>query len=278
MPGGGAKPQEQSTQSEPWGPAQKYLDRGLKRAEALYKGPTGREYYPGQTYVGPSDVTQEAQRAILERARNPAAYEQAFQGNLTDTLSGKYLSPESNPWLKGTFDKASNDVQARLGSTFNAAGGFGGGLHQQGMQEGLQGLATDIYGGNYQAERDRMMQAGGQVPAAAGLDWQRLAAMQGVGAQQEAYAMQPIQEAINRYNFAQQAPWQRLQQYQGMILPTAGMGGSQTMQQGGGGGSPWAGAAGGAMGGAATGAMIGGPWGAAIGGIAGGTMGYLGSR
>lgn len=100
---------------------------------------------------------------------------------LRDTASGMYLSPDSNPWLQATYDRAArgvtdqylNTTQPRTDAMFNRAGAFGPGnsayaeivaRNNYGLGENLGNLATDIYGGNYNTERNRQFAAQGQLP------------------------------------------------------------------------------------------------------------------
>jgi len=93
--------------------------------------------------------------------------------NLRDTLTGRYLDPSTNPWLDKTYTAASQGLvnQYQLATApslmaegITAAGGGpgstgGSGFQEQqqfnqfGLGQNLSNLATDIYGGNYQAER-----------------------------------------------------------------------------------------------------------------------------
>lgn len=87
------------------------------------------------------------------------------------TANGEYLN--NNPYLDQTFDRASGkvtDAYSRAvdgkNSNFSLAGRYGSGAHQaslkrqnEGLGDALGGLANDIYGGNYQQERDRMVNA-----------------------------------------------------------------------------------------------------------------------
>lgn len=96
------------------------------------------------------------------------------------TITGGYLSPDSNPYLRQTFDSAakgvtdaySNVVQPRTDSMFFGPGSMGGNTaygqqvqqNQVGLARGLSDLATNIYGGNYQQERQRQFGAAGAAP------------------------------------------------------------------------------------------------------------------
>lgn len=106
----------------------------------------------------------------------------AASGLIQDTLSGKYLDPNSNPYLKATYDAAAKGVTSEYQDSVapslmaegeTASGGGPGALagssgfnqaqsnNEYVLGETLNNLATNIYGGNYQQERSRQMQAGG---------------------------------------------------------------------------------------------------------------------
>lgn len=75
----------------------------------------------------------------------------------TNVLSGNYLN--ANPYLDATFNKAAGAVTNQVQSNFAGAGRDARGADAQGLAtDKYSELATQIYGGNYQAERDRMQQ------------------------------------------------------------------------------------------------------------------------
>lgn len=82
------------------------------------------------------------------------------------TIQGQFLTPDSNPFLQQTFNRAADLTQTRLGSEFAGAGRDVGAALPARSEE-LQTLASNIFGGNFQAERDRQVGAVGQ---AQGLD------------------------------------------------------------------------------------------------------------
>lgn len=100
-----------------------------------------------------------------------------FQG-LSDTASGSFLN--ANPYLDTTFGNAAESVTNAyqksvvpgIRSNFGLAGGYNRGSEafalsdaQRNLGDSLGVLANNIYGGNYQSERDRMAQAQAQLAA-----------------------------------------------------------------------------------------------------------------
>ena len=75
-----------------------------------------------------------------------------------DVLRGDYLRPESNPYIEAVYNKAAGKASAGVNALFSKSGRYGSGAHQGVMGETLGGLATDIYGANYTAERGRQQQ------------------------------------------------------------------------------------------------------------------------
>lgn len=76
------------------------------------------------------------------------------QGLIGNTLAGNFLTPETNPFLEQTFNRAADLTRTRLSSEF-AGAGRDLSAAMPARSEELQTLASNIFGGNFQAERDR---------------------------------------------------------------------------------------------------------------------------
>lgn len=75
----------------------------------------------------------------------------------TNVLNGNYLN--SNPYLDATFNRAAGAVTNQVQSNFGRSGRDARGADAAGLAtDKYNDLANQIYGGNYQAERDRMQQ------------------------------------------------------------------------------------------------------------------------
>lgn len=103
------------------------------------------------------------------------------EGEVSKTIGGGYLDPNTNPYLKSTYDQAAKSVtdsylsttQPRTDALFSKGGAFGNGnsaymetvaRNQFGLGNNLKDLATNIYGGNYNAERARQAQLSASAP------------------------------------------------------------------------------------------------------------------
>jgi hypothetical protein len=80
------------------------------------------------------------------------------------TLRGDYLNPSSNPWLTSTFNTAADLTNSRINSIFEGANRYGSGQQASAIGTADANLASQIFGGNYQAERARQNAAIGGVP------------------------------------------------------------------------------------------------------------------
>lgn len=76
---------------------------------------------------------------------------------LKKTINGDYLS--SNPYLDQIYDHASKLIGASVDSRFEGSGRYGSNAHASSLAEPLAGLAGNLYGGDYAAERGRQTAA-----------------------------------------------------------------------------------------------------------------------
>ena len=138
--GGGSSPQYiQSTSTStttPWSEQQPYLKTLFSEADRL-RQQGGPQYYPGQTLADVPWQTQSAIDLASQRALNGNPLDSQAQGVASDTLSGKYMSPDSNPYLQSAFDSVRAQVQPQIQSQFAGAGRSGSGLANRALGEGL---------------------------------------------------------------------------------------------------------------------------------------------
>jgi hypothetical protein len=169
---------------------------------------------------------------------------QAAQGDITKTLGGGYLSPESNPYLQQTYEKAARGLtdqyslatMPQLSKAFGGMQAFGAdsGYQQASSQAGknlatgLGDVATGIYGQNYQAERDRMQRAGALAPQLAGMDYQDATQMLGVGDIQRQNQQDVLNMQYQNWLKEQQHPYSQLDVLLNSIRGASGGGGTTT--------------------------------------------------
>lgn len=222
-----------------------YVQQGMAGAQQQYQA-------GGTPVVGFSNETEQALQGTAARAQAGSPGVRAAQDVNTQTINGGFLG--SNPYLDQTFNRAALATQNQLASQFAGSGrnvGASEGLRSQQLND----LATGIYGGAYDAERNRQMQAIGNASGLANQDYTDLGQLAGVGAQREGLA----QDMANQ-------PGQALDQYLGRV--TGGGGTSQYTPSN---RNRFAGAVGGGMLGSQIGGQVSGGsgWGQGIGALLG---------
>lgn len=261
------------TTTEPWSGVKPYLLQGYQDARDLYdQGAPG--YYPGQTIAPMSDYTRNALDATAQRAAYGSDVTRAAQGQLTDTINGKYLN--SNPYLQGAINAAiqpitnafSSEVMPGIDSNFSSAGRYGSGMQGQAYSDAEQNLGQQIGNvsqqmsyQNYGDERQRQMQAMLFAPQMAQQDYYDLSMLGQAGQGYDQYNQSLINGDIDKYNYNNNAQWNFLNDYIGLLNGATG-GSSTTTAPRQGGVNPITGA----LGGAATGFGFGGLPGALLGG------------
>jgi hypothetical protein len=267
-----------------------FVEYGLEESQRLYEsGPT--QFFPGQTYVGPSEMTQQGmqmaqQRALagsplvqgaqqtvgaLQTAMNPAlgafgdiygraGYNPAM-GMTEQTAGGAYLG--GNPFFQGAFQPAARAAQDQfqqgiqsVTSGASQAGRYGSGAMGQlqdrasnqfaqslsdtagrlafqnyGQERGLQEAAIQNLGGlSNQALQTQLqaaagvgqtaaddmriqLQAAAMSPGMAAQDYADIQRLIDLGQMQEGYQEMALGDAMQRFNFEQNAPYAALQSF-----------------------------------------------------------------
>lgn len=223
--GGSTKTATTTNTSAPWKSQQPYLEEIMKQAQSLYKNdnPT---YYPGNTVAGFSPQQEQAFGMAANRAVNGNANMKAAAGYNQDVLSGKY---SGDPYQSQVFDNIKSQVLPAINSQFSSAGRYGSGAYADSAARGLTDAFAPYATQMYQNGLDRMQQAAAFAPTLAQNDYTDIAALADVGQQRQMLAQQEIQDAQNRYNFSQDAPYNKLGQY--LQFVGGNYGGVQTSQQ-----------------------------------------------
>jgi hypothetical protein len=229
-----------------------YLELGLRAAEQQFLQ-TQPQFFPGQTYVSPSQQTLDALAAQEQIARSAPSSLQAAQesymrglGGLGATAGGAFLM--GNPYQQMAIEAATRPIMQQyqeqtmpgIASGFSRAGRYGSGAMERAQGRAAEAtgraigdVAANIAYTGYEAERGRQQQALAQQISAAQMapqiyGQQFLPSQQlgQIGAMRETIAGLPLQEQMARFQFAQQAPVQQLQSFLSSVYGTP-MAGSQ---------------------------------------------------
>lgn len=223
-----------------------YINYGLNEAKALYQSDTPA-YYPGQTYVGPSDQTQTALTAAQNRAMAGNPLLPAAQQQQQDVIGGAYL--QNNPYFNQAMAGAAQGAQQNFydaiqqaNSNASLAGRYGSAAHFDQTGRAAETMANTLankYGElayqNYGAERGRQEAAATNAPAMAQADYYDINQLMNAGQAMEGYEKTALQADIDRFNFEQNAPYAKLQTYLSSVYGAPMGTVSNTKQSGGGG-------------------------------------------
>lgn len=167
------------------------------------------QFYGGQTYADQSQYSQNAIQGMGNFSSQPS------QDYLGSVMQGNYLG--LNPQMQ---QAVMNPAMQGVNDQFNSMGRYGSAANQQQSQfAGMQALMP-----YYDAERQRQQQAAQLLPQ---MQQQDLAMQAKGGIGQEAYAQQPIDEAMQRNDFSNQQPLMQAQAMRDLISPLFGVGNEQ---------------------------------------------------
>jgi hypothetical protein len=217
---GTSSQQKGSSATAPWKAQQPYLKDLMSQAQQLTSVPM--QYYPGQTIAGFTDAQTQAQQEALTRANAGSPLLSGAQQGVQDTMSGKYLNPDSNPYLNYYTDRAFQKALPQFDNTAVAAGRYGSDAWGVGKGTTMADITGNIYGGAYNAERANQMAAYGMAPGLAAQDYADIAQKAAVGQEQQSMNQAQIDAARQKYEWGQAEPYNRLGAYQGLVTGNYG--------------------------------------------------------
>lgn len=189
--GGGQTRTVQGTTVEPPAFQKPFVEYGLSEAKKLYEGGSPA-YYPGSTVVGFSPESELALSGIREQAITGSPFIKGVQDVVMQNLMG------TNPLQSAAFRPVVEQVQAQAAK----AGRYGSGYQQAALAQALAPAA-------YQAQQAAIQQA----PAARQFGMADLQTLAGVGAAREAQSQAELAADVERYQFEQARPQEKLQNY-----------------------------------------------------------------
>ena len=204
-----------TTSAEPSEFVRPYVTEAFDQARNLFQS-ASPNFFPNQTYTDFAPETTAALNLTTQRALNNPLLSSS-QTEINKILSGDYLSPTSNPYSQALYNQIAGDVTSGVQSQFSKAGRLGSAANQAVLAEELGKVANQVYGDQYNRERENMMAATQLAPQLAQADYSDIQALAGVGQTKEAMDMAKIQDAMARFDFEQQKPYYKLREYLGSI-------------------------------------------------------------
>ena len=229
--GGSSTPQQQQTSSTtvsgPNPAITPQLDQLKGSIWSWYQNnPTAPAYYPNGPVAPQSDQTVAANTALYNRGVNGMGYGivPAAKGQVADTVGGKFLDINSNPYFQKSLaasfqpgvENLTNTILPGIDSKFAGSGRTGSGAHFDTTMRAVKDLeqtqsdaAAKAAQGQYDAERGRQYQALGLLPSFQAMDYQDIGAQGQAGANTDAYAQRKLDDANAKYKYDQtaQADW-----------------------------------------------------------------------
>ena len=212
--GSSTKQATSTSNTEPWKEQQPYIKQGMSEAKKLYEGPSP-QYFPQSTVAGFSPEQQQAQQMGTQRATQGNAGMGIAQGYNNDVLQGKYLN--SNPYQDDVFANIQSRVMPSVNSQFMGSGRTGSNMQGDTLTRALTESYAPFASQNYQYGLGQMDAAANRSQMFADNDYKDIDRLAGIGQEKQGLAQNELQDSINRHNYYQDLPANRLQQYQGFI-------------------------------------------------------------
>lgn len=227
----------------PWQAQAPYLQDAFSQAQQNYGTAKNNTYYSGEAVAPLNGAQNMALNNTIGMGNSANPGVTAAGTNLTDTLNGKYLDPSTNPYLDDTYNAAANAVTRQYqtatapqtAGAMEAAGRYGSGAYnnqvknnQLDLGTSLNNLATNIYGGNYQNERQNQVADTGQAGAVNQAQYINPTAALTAGNQQQTQQQNVDVNAMNAYNYNRDQPTNALNSYVGQIQGNYGTNGTTT--------------------------------------------------
>jgi len=215
-----------------------YVGFALGEGKRLYESGTP-SFFPGQTYVSPSEATQSALQMAKERAISGSPLVRAAQQEQLATIQGRGVNPFLEGALAGVNRQAGNVFTENVQNLQSKASSLG--RYGSAAQAEQEAMAQDIFAralaeqggqlayGSAEAERARQIQAAQAAPAMSAADYADIERLLKTGQVGEQYESAALQDAINRFNFEQNLPQMKLNQFANLFSNVPQ--GSQTVQQ-----------------------------------------------
>lgn len=185
-----------------------YLQKFLKGAFGQFQKPLSFPDF--STVPSQSQATQDAQRLLLERAFGGSPYDTLAGRTLSATARGDYLDPTANPSYQGLVDRITGDVGGAVNARFADSGRAGSQANSEAAARGITDALAPVLFQSFQNERGNQLNAARTLPAISQLDFLNLNQAGQVGQQLDARKAALLQDRLDRFNFAQNEPINRL--------------------------------------------------------------------
>lgn len=224
MSGGGGGAQTQTTQ----------IDRRFDPLISYATDTAGRVNSQGFTpYTAPrfADLTG-TQNAGIDLIKNRAISGDPTMDQATSTLQDALAGGNTNPFLDQMVQRAQKSVLSNANTSMVNSGSFGNSGIQEVTDRSLGDVATQMYGGAYDADRSRQMQALSLAPTFGNQAYTDAAQLMKAGQTQQDQAQQGLDFNYQQFQDQQNLPYKQMAAYQG-LLGSSGVNSTTTRSSGG---------------------------------------------
>jgi hypothetical protein len=217
-----------TSDTAPWIGQQPYLTYGFQQAQNLYNQ-GGPQYFPGQTLASVAPQTTQAIADQTQRATDGSPLVSAAQNAVTGLENGQFLSA-GNPYFQQMFQNVSDAVTPAVAGSFEGNGRYGSGAFANALSSSLAQQAGSLAYQNYNQGLTNLLQGARLAPQLANQDYVDIGQLANAGSTQQSLQQQQINDAIQRYNYNQNLPYNNLTNYLGLVKGNFGSSSTQTTQ------------------------------------------------
>lgn len=184
--------------------------------------------YGGQRFEGLNGTQTAGLDMIQNRALNGSATMSGAESALNGIMGG-----QSNPYLDSMVNRAQTNVLSNANMAGARSGSFGNsGIAEQAARQ-MGDVASQMYGGAYESDQGRRMQAIGMAPTFGNAAYQDGGQLLQAGQVKQDQAQQGLDFNFGQFQDAQNQPYKNLAAMSGVFGSNLG-GSSKTVQDGGG--------------------------------------------
>lgn len=205
--------------------AEKYSSAGIKAFDTPFKYYKVEDRYAGLT---------DPQLQGIDMVQNRALQGSATVGNAENQLNSMISGGNTNPFLDQMFQAGADKVKANVNGNFAAAGRYGSGAHTGTLADSLGNMAAQMYGGAYENDRARQMQAIGMAPQFGNLAYQDASQLMNAGQILQDEAQNPLDFQYQQFTEDQNKLYKDMGAAAGIFQSQPYGSSSSTKQSGGG--------------------------------------------
>lgn len=220
---GGTSTTQQNIPDELKPLAAKYAGDAINLSNSPYQAFTGQRFAD----------TNATQNAGLDAITQRATQGSATMNNAEQALNQNIAGGQTNPYLDSLVGKAQDSVRSQFNTGAVNSGSFGNSGLQEQFQKGLGDVATSMYGGAYETDKARQMQAIGMAPTFGNQAYTDASQLMNAGNFQQDQQQQKADFGYQQFQDQQNDPYKKLSAMAGVFNSAPGQS-STTTQTGGG--------------------------------------------